>query len=75
MGVGFGAVRFTLGNLMGCDVLIGMDIITMGDFVVSNKGGVTVMSFRVPSSGNWDFVEEINRPNRAARRAKDQKRR
>jgi len=30
------------------DVIIGMDIITCGDFAVSNYGGKTLVSFRVP---------------------------
>jgi predicted aspartyl protease len=31
------------------DVIIGMDIITCGDFAVSNYGRETVVSFRIPS--------------------------
>ncbi|MDL2207916.1 SEC-C domain-containing protein [Desulfovibrio sp. OttesenSCG-928-M16] len=41
------------GNI-GCDILIGMDVITLGDFAVCNKGGITSFSFRYPS------VETIN---------------
>ena len=54
------------------DVLIGMDVIAFGDFVISNKAGKTKMSYRVPSAGDWDFVQEINKRNagnRATRRA------
>lgn len=40
--------------------LIGMDIINMGDFSISNKDGKTLMSFRVPSIESIDYVEEIN---------------
>lgn len=39
-----------------CDVLIGMDIIRAGDFAVTNVGGQTTLSFRVPSVGKVDFV-------------------
>ncbi len=39
------------------DVLIGMDVITMGDFCVSNFNGVTTFSFRVPSEGKTDYVQ------------------
>lgn len=39
-------------------VLIGMDIITLGDFVVTNKDGITVFSFRTPSQVCVDFVEQ-----------------
>jgi len=35
----------SLGN---CDALIGMDIITFGDFSISNYGKKTVFSFRIP---------------------------
>jgi hypothetical protein len=31
------------------DVIIGMDIITCGDFAISNYGRKTVVSFRVPA--------------------------
>jgi len=39
------------------DVLIGMDIISKGDFAVSNFNGKTVFTFRVPSKETIDFVE------------------
>ncbi len=38
------------------DVLIGMDIIGLGDFAVTNKDGKTVFSFRLPSIECIDFV-------------------
>lgn len=44
-------------------MLIGMDIINKGDFAVTNSGGRTVMSFRVPSLQVIDFVEGINCSN------------
>ena len=37
------------------DVLIGMDIINRGDFVISNYDGNTVLSFRCPSICEIDF--------------------
>jgi hypothetical protein len=37
-------------------MLIGMNIITMGDFAITNHRGQTVMSFRVPSLQKIDFV-------------------
>lgn len=40
------------------DVLIGMDIISHGDFAVSNYNGVTTFSFRVPSRTVTDYVAE-----------------
>ena len=41
----------------GC--LIGMNIISQGDFSITNFGGQTVMSFRVPSQQTIDYVEGI----------------
>ena len=41
-----------------CDVLIGMDIITLGDLAISNYKGETVMSFRTPSQALIDFVRK-----------------
>lgn len=37
------------------DVLIGMDIIMMGDFAISNLDGKTTFTFRVPSECVFDF--------------------
>ena len=37
------------------DLLIGMDIIGLGDFAVSNFGGKTTFTFRVPSLEEIDF--------------------
>lgn len=39
------------------DVLIGMDIITRGDFAISNFNGKTLFSFRSPSVASVDFVK------------------
>ena len=54
----FSGVRVTKGDFSGADVLIGMDIISQGDFAVTNLGGVTKFSFRIPSQVHIDFVEE-----------------
>lgn len=43
----------------GIDMLIGMDIITMGDFAVSNFEGKTVFSFVIPSLGKIDFLPKV----------------
>jgi predicted aspartyl protease len=50
--------RVTLAALMGCDVLIGMDVIGLGDFSVTNVNGRTTVSFRVPSCEVIDYVEQ-----------------
>ena len=41
------------------DVLIGMDIITLGDLAVSNYGGNTTFSFRIPSMMTTDYLREV----------------
>jgi predicted aspartyl protease len=41
----------------GCDALIGMDVITIGDFSITNHQGITCMSFRLPSSHELDYVK------------------
>lgn len=42
----------------GIGMLIGMDIITMGDFSVTNENGKTVFSFRIPSIQKINYVHE-----------------
>lgn len=47
------------GNLgEGIDLLIGMDIITLGDFSITNVNGKTLFSFRFPSIKIIDYVKE-----------------
>lgn len=58
-GVAFSFVTVTEGDLNGMDLLIGMDIITKGDFSISNFDGKTCFSFRMPSVCEKDFVHEI----------------
>lgn len=67
-----GSVRVTEVNLIPDDntsddqqpqLLIGMDIIGMGDFAVTNANGNTVFSFRVPSREEIDFVPEVKENN------------
>lgn len=57
----FPGVRVTKGDFIGADVLIGMDIINKGDFTVTNLGGITKFSFRIPSLVHIDFVEEFRK--------------
>jgi len=64
-GVGFAQLEVIDGDIGGdCDVLIGMDIISQGDFAVTNKDGKTVFSYRVPSVAHIDFVKEVKTPIR-----------
>jgi len=46
------------GVLNGCDMLIGMDIITAGDFIISNYNNKTTFTFRMPSLREFDFLKE-----------------
>jgi predicted aspartyl protease len=57
--VAFGMLRVTEAPLHQADVLIGMDIISRGDFCVTNFQGKTVLTFRVPSCQEFDFVKDI----------------
>lgn len=43
-----------IGN-QGIDVLIGMDIISKGDFAISNYDGKTQFSFRLPSQEHVEY--------------------
>ena len=51
-------VKVTEGKLSNIDILIGMDIISLGDFSVTNHEGKTVMSFRMPSCHIVDYVKD-----------------
>jgi predicted aspartyl protease len=46
--------------LHGLDVLIGMDIICQGDFIITNFQGKTALTFRMPSCEEIDFVKDNN---------------
>lgn len=48
-------------GLAECGAIIGMDVITVGDFAITNVEGETWMSFRTPSSQRIDYVESVNR--------------
>jgi hypothetical protein len=64
----------------GCDVLIGMDIISQGDFSITNLNGITCMSFRKPSLHEIDFYKNPNmkansNPNRGSNNIPPKKKR
>ncbi len=44
-------------------LLIGMDIIGLGDFAVTNTNGKTTFSFRIPSVQEIDFVPDAQENN------------
>ena len=62
-------------------LLIGMDIISLGDFAVTNANSKTTFSFRIPSIQEIDFVPDAQEKNimdggnRKARRALEAKKR
>ncbi len=67
-----GQVHVTEGKLIAADnvsekdqpqVLIGMDIIGLGDFAVTNFNQRTTLSFRMPSLTEIDFVPETKERN------------
>lgn len=66
-GVGIKGVRVTeCAEQSGSfGIIIGMDIITRGDFSISNKNGKTTVSFCIPSVHDIDFVEEGKKLNEA----------
>jgi len=54
-GIKYNVDAFEIRKIADCDVVIGMDIISQGDFAVSNYGGKTQFTFRTPSAGHIDF--------------------
>jgi len=60
-------IRATGSKIEGADLLIGMDIISKGDFAVTNYDKKTVFSFRMPSSKKIDFVAEIKTPAQSSK--------
>ena len=46
--------------LTNCDVIVGMDIISRGDFAISNLDGKTTFTFRMPSVVEFDFVRDLD---------------
>jgi hypothetical protein len=57
----FYALKVTEGVLSGMDVLIGMDIISKGDFAVTTSLGETLFSFQIPSIYVIDFAKDSNK--------------
>lgn len=50
-------VRVLEGTPNSCDMLIGMDVINLGDFAVTNNNEHTMLSFRMPSMTDIDFCK------------------
>lgn len=59
-GIHIHSLKVSEGKLpMGIDLLIGMDVISLGDFSITHKNGGTVFSFQIPSTHEYDFVKQI----------------
>jgi predicted aspartyl protease len=61
--MGIHSIKVTDGILSGFDLLIGMNVISKGDFSICNKDGMTIFSFQMPSTHDIDFVEEDKKNN------------
>jgi len=59
-GLTFQNVTVTVANLLTYDALIGTDIISLGDFSVTNLDGETCVTFGVPSIKKHDYVKEAH---------------
>jgi len=51
-------------NVGNFGAIIGMDIITAGDFALTNINGKSRFTFRIPSLASIDFVKEANELNK-----------
>jgi len=45
------------GAMSDVDILIGMDVITLCDFAITNKDGKTIFSFDIPSCHETDYTK------------------
>jgi len=59
-GIAIPSLKVMDGLLNGCDILVGMDVISMGDFAISNLNDETAFSFRIPSDRVIDFTIKKN---------------
>ncbi len=63
-GVGVPGIRVTECPRIahGVGAIVGMDIINIGDFSITNKNNETTMSYRLPSMEHIDYVKESRAP-------------
>ena len=52
-------IAVTGANLVGIDMLLGMDIINRGQFTISNNNEGTTISFLSPSDVTTDYVDDL----------------
>ena len=57
--VGFSSLQVSCNDMGNVDVLIGMDIISRGDFTVTNHNGHTKFTFQTPSTHDTDYNKEL----------------
>lgn len=60
-GLGFPKVPVMKAPLAAAEILIGMDIISRGDFAVTNNEDKTTVSFRIPSMDKIDFMASVTK--------------
>jgi len=48
------------GNMGAVDILLGMDVITLGDFCITQPNGATMFSYQTPSTHKTDYKQEQN---------------
>ena len=53
-------IKVVTGEPKSCDMLIGMDIISQGDFAISNHNGKTTFIFRIPSMGEFSYEPTVS---------------
>lgn len=53
-----GILATEMENPTGFDVIVGMDIISRGDFALTHAGKKTCVSFRIPSCEAIDYVQQ-----------------
>lgn len=58
-GAGVPLLLASCNDLHGTDVLIGMDVISRGDFAISHENGNLKFSFQIPSTHTLDFADEM----------------
>jgi hypothetical protein len=71
-------VRVTKGKIPTADMLIGMDIISQGDFSVTNCNGHSQFSYRTPSVEHIDYVAQAKamvKAQQAPRQSRPERRR
>jgi len=50
-------IQAVCADIISFDILIGMDIIKIGDLIISNYKGQTLFTFRCPSMHSYDFTK------------------